>query len=159
MNLRPFNKTDYPLLLGWIPDADFALLWGGPRYHWPLDSQQIDTYLQNEPVSAYLFIDDERPIGYIELAQDPDNQIRLCRILIADPNARSKGYGSKLISLAIEKAKVEFGAVTVELAVFENNQPARRCYEKLGFVVYQQGTLIEHKGESWPLLRMKMRLD
>jgi RimJ/RimL family protein N-acetyltransferase len=125
----------------------------------PLDSIQIATYLQNEPVSAYFFMDDERPIGYIELAQDPDNQIRLCRILTADANARGKGYGSKLIRLAIEKAKIEFGAVTVKLAVFENNEPARRCYEKLGFEVYQQNTSVEHKGESWPLLRMKMKLD
>ena len=151
MELKAFTPADHALLLSWIPDADFALLWGGPRYQWPLDSAQITTYLDSEPVSAYLFVDDERPIGYIELAQKPDNQITLCRILIADPNSRGKGYGSTLIGLAIEKAKTAFGAVTVELGVFENNLGARRCYEKLGFVTYQQGNTIEHKGERWPL--------
>lgn len=156
MTLQPFTAQHYQLLIDWIPNAEFALLWGGPRYHWPIDITQIEQYLAKEPVNAYLFVVDGQAVGYIELAQRAKQQITLCRILIADPNARGKGLGQRLIELAIDQAKHHFHAHTIELAVFNKNIAAKRCYEKLGFKTYQHVDDINFAGEPWPLVRMKM---
>jgi RimJ/RimL family protein N-acetyltransferase len=156
MKLIPFTQDNYPLLISWLPNAEFAWLWGGPRYHWPIDASQLAAYLADNSVNTYLFVDDDHPIGYIELVQKPAQEIRLCRILIADPQARGKGYGTQLIKMAMDKAKTEFGATTIELGVFEQNVSARRCYEKLGFIIYEQDDSLTFDGNVWPLLRMRV---
>ena len=57
-------------------------------------------------------------------------------IVILKPAATGKGLGKELIRQAIENAKEHLNAARIELAVFENNESARRCYEAAGFTAY-----------------------
>ena len=41
IELRAFEETDIPRLLGWVPDARFLLQWAGPQYKFPLDASQL----------------------------------------------------------------------------------------------------------------------
>lgn len=159
MKLIPFTESHYSTLVSWIPHAEFNLLWGGPTYQWPIDEQQISTQLKSEDVSPYLLLDEDKPIGYIDVVKVSDEEFRLCRILIANSTSRGKGYGTRLIEMAMEKTVLECGAKVFELGVYERNTQARHCYEKLGFQVYQQGeSPSKLEGESWPILRMKCHL-
>lgn len=47
---------------------------------------------------------------------------------------RRKGIGTKLVEQTIQKAKLQ-GIERIELEVFKSNTPAKRLYEKMGFVV------------------------
>ena len=50
------------------------------------------------------------------------------------PAYRSQGVGTRLMALAIEASRAS-GLERVELAVFADNQRARRLYAKMGFTV------------------------
>ncbi len=50
------------------------------------------------------------------------------------PDYRGQGVGTRLMALALEASRAS-GLERVELAVFADNQRARRLYEKMGFTV------------------------
>ncbi len=45
-----------------------------------------------------------------------------------------RGHGTRLLSGALDWARSETGLVWIDLGVFAGNEPARRLYERLGFV-------------------------
>ena len=54
--------------------------------------------------------------------------------VIVDPDVRGKGYGHKMLLLALDYVRENLPLVTrVDLGVFENNPKAKRCYEAAGF--------------------------
>ncbi len=57
------------------------------------------------------------------------------------PSARRQGIGRAVVSALMESAW-EMGLETVQLEVIEDNQPARRLYEQLGFVVHRRLLII-----------------
>ena len=50
------------------------------------------------------------------------------------PNARKAGVGRRLVETIIEYARER--VELIQLAVVSENEPARRLYERLGFVEY-----------------------
>ena len=136
LSLKPFNLSQSSLLISWLPNKHFARTWGGPRYNWPVTTEQIKQYFAEQPVQPFWFCLNDKPIGYIELVEKPKNEISLCRIIIGDEKQRGKGYGKALIKLAIEKARVDFCAKSVELAVYMHNTNALNCYLGFGFEAY-----------------------
>ena len=53
--------------------------------------------------------------------------------IVTDPNERGKGYGVHLLHTLLAWAR-EKGASHAYLAVMDDNAPARRLYDKWGFV-------------------------
>ena len=62
----------------------------------------------------------------------------------------------QLIRLAIEYAKEHLNATKIELAVFENNESARRCYEAVGFTEYAKSEYKMPIG-TWNCTEMRYR--
>jgi RimJ/RimL family protein N-acetyltransferase len=54
-------------------------------------------------------------------------------ILIGEPDARGRGYGTEAMRLLVDYAFTAAGMHSVMLWVYEFNPAARRCYEKVGF--------------------------
>lgn len=159
MHLVPFDKKHYPLLVSWIPNDEFNLLWGGPLYSWPITVDQIAAQQARCEVTSFLLVVGEINIGFIELIKAHDKHYRLCRILIAAEESRGKGYGKKLVELAMDHAENELGAKKLSLAVFENNERAIQCYSSLGFqIISREEKSREFNGQWWPLLRMEKDL-
>ena len=159
MKLIPFTEEHYPLLINWIPDENFNLIWGGPAYKWPITTSQIEIHQNRKDVTSFVGSVDEKPIGFIELIREKGCIVRLCRILVAYEADIGKGYGTCLIQLALDHITKNQDTNIVTLGVFERNTSAVKCYESLGFKTYaRDGKSRIYKGEVWPLLRMQREL-
>jgi putative acetyltransferase len=86
---------------------------------------------------------DDAPVGFLGLS---GNSIEA---LFLAPECRGAGLGRRLV----EHARALRGAVLI-VAVNEQNDAARRFYERLGFVVVGRSPL-DPSGRPYPLLHMR----
>ena len=76
--------------------------------------------------------------------------------IIIAPEKRGKGFGKQMLSQGSEIRFEIFGAKTVTLGVFANNESALGCYKAAGFVpVDTEKDCFEFNGEKWGLYNMK----
>lgn len=68
--------------------------------------------------------------------------------------------GKAMLQLGLKFAKEIYGAKTVSLGVFENNQSAYYCYKAVGFqdVVLEKAETYTVLGEEWKCLELEMNL-
>jgi ribosomal protein S18 acetylase RimI-like enzyme len=77
---------------------------------------------------------DERPVGFIFcVLGDRGRQTAHVTDIYVRPDVRGQGIGSALLAEVVEPAR-EAGLDHVSLEVLVRNSPARRLYERLGFV-------------------------
>jgi RimJ/RimL family protein N-acetyltransferase len=164
--LRPFERSDFARLIGWVDSPAFLLQWAGPLFTYPLDTAQLDRYLadaQQHPPTRMIFtaVDDATgaAVGHIELAKiDPRNRsASLSRVLIGDAARRGKGTGVEMVRRALEIGFDRLGLHRIDLVVFDFNAGAIACYERAGFAV--EGRLREARRfgeEFWTLIRMSI---
>ena len=78
--------------------------------------------------------------------------------VIVTPEIRGKGFGKKMLNLAIEYAKKELKATRATLGVFANNPKAQACYEAVGFRPYNK-RVMNILGADWECIDMEMELE
>jgi RimJ/RimL family protein N-acetyltransferase len=166
ITLRPFDRSDFARLIGWVASPAFLLQWAGPLFTYPLDTAQLERYLaesQQEQPTRMIFTAVEAEtgaaVGHIELGKiDPRNRLAsLARVLIGDPSRRGKGRGVEMVLRALEIGFDRLGLHRVDLVVFDFNTGAIACYERAGFVI--EGHLREARrfGEDyWTLVQMSI---
>lgn len=77
---------------------------------------------------------DLRPIGGVELFKlDNANRTAELGIMIGDPNARGRGYGTEAVKLACDFGFNALGLHNIMLMTFEWNIAGQKAYEKAGF--------------------------
>ncbi len=69
---------------------------------------------------------------------------------------RRRGIGEKLMRLAMEAMKTEYGATEVYLEVRVSNKPAIKLYEKLGFKIVRVLEKYYSDGEDAYLMAVKL---
>jgi RimJ/RimL family protein N-acetyltransferase len=166
ITLRPFDRSDFARLVGWVASPAFLLQWAGPLFTYPLDTAQLERYLaesQQEQPTRMIFTAVEAEtggaVGHIELGKiDPRNRsASLSRVLIGDPSRRGKGSGVEMVLRALEIGFDRLGLHRIDLVVFDFNTGAIACYERAGFVI--EGRLREARrfGEDyWTLVQMSI---
>ena len=142
IELKPFERTDFDRLIGWIPSADFMLQWSGPQFTYPLTAAQLEEYIYTAEISPplryiYKAIDTASGavVGHIELSMVGSGSGTVARVLVGDPANRGRGFGRQMVGRAVE---IAFGTLKLErlyLSVFEYNRAALACYKRLGFRV------------------------
>lgn len=169
LKLRKFERTDFPLLIGWIPDARFLLQWAGPGYSFPLDEKQLidnQRKAESHPPQKFIFkailAPDDEVIGHIELVRHIGSLLkgRLARVLIGPAARRGQEHGAEMVRLTVKFGFEKLNFSEIDLSVFDFNHAAIACYEKIGFHRHQfiEGAC-RFEDESWNGYRMKLDRD
>jgi RimJ/RimL family protein N-acetyltransferase len=166
VELRKFETSDFDRFISWIPDEQFLIQTCGPLFKWPLDKAQLDKHLEQADVekpTVYAFtaviFPENTVIGHVEIVwidYEKSNGM-LGPVLIGESGLRGKGYGSKIVKLAVDFGFNSIGLDEIYLWVFDSNTAAIRCYEKIGFRKCQFKESISKPGsKSW---NMKLRKE
>lgn len=146
VRLRPATVEDAELLAGWDrephviacstddPDADIAF--GGIEWREELAEQSEVGFYRIAEV-------EERPIGVMQII-DPhlesthywgeiEPNLRAMDIWIGPPDALNRGYGTRMMTLAIEEAFADPAVTAIVIDPLASNTDAHRFYRRLGF--------------------------
>ncbi|WP_420539509.1 GNAT family N-acetyltransferase [Paenibacillus polymyxa] len=135
--LRPINVEDTELYYNTLFHQEVRRLTGTQR---SFTKEQIARYIEakgQDSSSLQLLIalqEDDRVIGDIAL-QDMDslNRSANIRIAINEQGNQGKGYGTEALVLMLGYGFGICNLHRIELNVFDFNEQAIRCYEKVGF--------------------------
>lgn len=165
LHLQPFTIKDFDQLISWVSTDAFLLQWGGPAFTYPLTTAQLHQYIFGanvEDATTYVFkaIDSTTNacIGHISIGR-VDRIYRCARIgkVLIAPEQRGNGYGEQLMNAALTYAFDELQLERVTLGVFDFNEAAIQCYEKVGFI---QHRFIEnaraYHNTYWHLIEMEL---
>ncbi|OAZ50732.1 GNAT family N-acetyltransferase [Paenibacillus polymyxa] len=135
--LRPINVEDTELYYNTLFHQEVRRLTGTQR---SFTKEQIARYIEGkgQDASSLLLLialqEDDRVIGDIAL-QDMDslNRSANIRIAINEQGDQGKGYGTEALVLMLDYGFGICNLHRIELNVFDFNEKAIRCYEKVGF--------------------------
>lgn len=159
MTLRPYIKTDASIILSWIKDRLAFRKWSADRYPiYPPRPEDMDALYAADGVFPFTAIEDGKVVGHLMLRY-PDISHKVIRFgfVIVDDQLRGKGYGKRMLQLAIEIARHDFGAERITLGVFDNNPSAFHCYESVGFMVVDTDSYWIDE-ENWTGKEMEKRI-
>ena len=161
--IREFMPFDAEKVLSWISDEKSFRQWSADKYdsYPPKPEEMNDFYASVKSLGgrAFMFCDDGKEIGHFILRPLTDESIKTVRIgfIIVDSSIRGKGYGRKMLEIAVPFALSEYEALRITLGVFENNPKAKKCYESVGFRQWSE-TSCAINGELWKCLEMEYTL-
>ncbi|ADQ78846.1 GCN5-related N-acetyltransferase [Paludibacter propionicigenes WB4] len=145
IGLEKFTTDDFEQFISWMDTEKFMYQFGGASFSFPVSAEQLQHYIADPGHRIYRVVDAEtgKVIGHGSISHHnaKNKSARLCRILIAEEQDRSKGYGRQLIRALLKICFEELALHRVDLGVFEFNKAAIRCYQSCGFQI--EGTLRE----------------
>ena len=142
IELEYFERPDFNQLIRWIDSPEFLLQWGGPQFDYPLNENQLEKYIENanrdtSDTLIYKVIHKEtgNVIGHVSLGKiDRKNKsAKIGKVLVGEKNLRGQGIGSLMVKELLKIAFEELKLHRVSLGVFDFNESAIACYEKVGF--------------------------
>ncbi len=155
MRIRPYQEKDFAVISGWITDERSHALWCANLMPFPLTKEGFDGLLRDaeERFGDSPFVateDNGKVVGFFCFSVNISTNEGMFKFVMVDNSIRNKGYGCKMIKLAVKYAFEIANADAVQLNVFPENPGAKRCYEKVGF---RERMLTENafnfKDESW----------
>lgn len=136
--LGPLRREHIPLYLRWINDFGTTRTLGVPPR--PMTLEQETAWYEQAAVddgrTGFTIYERAtgRPIGNCGLHEmDLANRRTVVGIMIGEPDARGRGFGTEAMRLLVDYAFTVLGMHSVMLTVVEYNAAGRRCYEKVGF--------------------------
>jgi diamine N-acetyltransferase len=136
--LGPLRREHIPLYLRWINDFGTTRNLGLPPR--PMTLEEETTWYERAAIDdarvGFTIYERAtgRAIGNCGLHEvDLPNRRTLVGIMIGEPEARGRGYGTEAMRLLLDFAFTALGLHSVMLMVFEYNGAGLRCYQKVGF--------------------------
>ncbi|KNY25911.1 GNAT family N-acetyltransferase [Pseudobacteroides cellulosolvens] len=147
VRLELLDKTDFGHIVKWFEtnNEDFLVQWAGPTYQYPLTVQQMEEHYKNgfngADSDTYLYkiieTDSNEFIGSIQLCKI--DKVNLCavvgRFIIGVEGMRGKGFGKSALNGLVRIGFEDFGLKKLHLKVFDRNENAIKCYQKVGFII------------------------
>lgn len=158
IHLRPFVMEDAPIILGWCKDKHAFRLWSADRYSdYPAAPEEMLCQYQGIGKIPLTMIVNGMIAGHI-LLRYPASDADVVRFgfVIVDDALRGKGYGKKLLELAIAYTHERLNAGRITLGVFSENRDALECYKSVGFAVIANDSYIID-GEEWKGYEMELK--
>lgn len=163
MRLRPYRSGDATEIVTWCKDEDVFYKWSAGRLgEFPLMAERFElemsARIDNDRYFPFTAMDDDRTVGFILLRhpEDSRDEIRF-GFIIVNPEIRGKGYGKKMLQLALKYAFEVYGARKVTLGVFVNNPSAHHCYSAVGFADTDSCVDCQLPGREWKWQEMEMK--
>lgn len=159
IHLEQFNQSDFQQLKNWISNEEELLQFAGTIFKFPLTDKQLLQYIRTEDVIPYKIVlnSTNEIIGHCELNLEKGNR-RLSRILIGDKHQRGKSIGEAVVRKMAEQLFTYPETSQVDLNVYDWNQSAIRCYQKVGFTINpnkSSETIVN--GKIWKGLNMILK--
>ncbi|XWK88670.1 MAG: GNAT family N-acetyltransferase [Phormidium sp.] len=138
IDLRPATPADLELLRHWDEQPHVIACDPNDDWNWEIELERIPEW--REQLIAQI---DDRPIGFIQII-DParedsrywgnvsENQ-RAIDIWIPEESDLGKGYGTKMMQLALARCFADPLVTAVLIDPLASNTRAHRFYERLGF--------------------------
>lgn len=168
MKLRSYKPNDAKTIISWIKDERALRKWSSDRYGaYPVTADDMNyKYMDcngdcEEPDNFYPMtaVSEEGIVGHLILRYT-DKEQKTIRIgfVIVDDTKRGRGYGKRMIQMAIRYAFDMLQAEKVTLGVFENNPSAYHCYKAAGFKEIEQEKrfVFAILGEQWTCIEMEV---
>ncbi|MBO4815923.1 MAG: GNAT family N-acetyltransferase [Clostridia bacterium] len=161
MKLRNYKNDDANEIVTWIRNEEELFLWSANIYNkFPIEADDINNFYEECSKKSNFYpmtlIENKKIIGHLILRNiDDKKEIIRLGFIIVDLNLRGKGYGKKLIKLAIEYAKNNLNAKEINLGVFENNINAYKCYKSVGFKEdNKEKEIFKINSEEWKCIEL-----
>ncbi|TDE17550.1 GNAT family N-acetyltransferase [Dyadobacter psychrotolerans] len=161
MYLRKYQESDFHILNNWVTDPDTLFRFSGSAWSYPLSYEQLKKFYQTNPFRfPYLaFSDDNSPVAFGEIISGDSHTPRLGRLLVGNRDSRGKGLGQEFVYIMIKECQKLLDPDKIHLFVLEDNFPAIRCYEKIGFIFDSEVQITEtFNGEQKSILLMTLTL-
>ncbi len=161
MTIIQYQPAHFNFLSRWITSPELLFQFAGTTFSYPITENQLLNY-QNENPERNFYIGlntDNKAVAFGEIIPQKNNIPRLGRLLIGNPAERGKGFGTSFIRLLLAECQALFQTKTVELFVLEDNLPAIKCYQKIGFQFLPGQTWeMSHQQQIFVLLKMAYNL-
>lgn len=155
MRLRPYLTKDYPYIQNWIEDPRTYALWCAGILPFPLTQENFQTILAEKErdfgACGYTFTEDDgRPVGFLMYNVNDSENSGFASFIVVDSSLRGKGYGAQMLRHLLKYAFTITNVSKVQLNVFDVNERAKKCYEKVGFSEKCfTPEALTFEGESW----------
>ena len=113
--------------------------WSADRFEaWPITAEDLrrhyDAMADSDSFYEFTAFDETGIVGHL-IMRFTDGEKKELRFgfVIVDSQRRGLGYGKAMLKMAIQYGFTMLGAERITLGVFENNEPAYRCYLAVGF--------------------------
>lgn len=164
LRLRPYKPCDAPAIVSWIGDEIAFRKWCADRFAaYPITAEDLNRHYDAMADSDSFFemtaFDKSGPVGHLILRfTDEKKTVVRFGFVIVDAKKRGKGYGREMLALAAQYAFCLLKAEKITLGVFENNEPAHRCYLAAGFrdVETREAEYYAVLNQKWKCLEMEM---
>lgn len=136
--LGPLSRDLLPTYLRWINDFSTLRTLAAPPKPMTMEAEvawyERASGIDGDVAFTIYELDSWRPVGNTGL-HDIDYRHRSAAfgIMIGEPDARGKGYGTETARLMLDYAFAALGLHSVMLTVYEFNHAGRRAYQKAGF--------------------------
>jgi aminoglycoside 6'-N-acetyltransferase len=138
VSLRPATPADEPLLRRW--DEAPHVVASDPNDDWGWESELARSPEWREQLIAEV---DGRPMGFVQII-DPAREesrywgdiganLRAIDLWIGDAADLGRGYGTRIMQLALERCFADPAVRAVLIDPLASNTAAHRFYERLGF--------------------------
>lgn len=138
MNLRHATPADLALLRHWDEQAHVIASDPNDDWHWEVELERNPDW--REQLIAEM---EGRPIGFIQIIDpareeshywgDISDNLRAIDIWIGEATDLGKGYGTKMMQLAIARCFADSAVTAILIDPLTSNTRAYRFYERLGF--------------------------
>jgi RimJ/RimL family protein N-acetyltransferase len=149
VSYRPATDEDVELLAAWHADPEVSRYWDDEQP----SADEIRSDLGRERVDAWIVVDEEEPVGYLQSWWEEDEPRRggLDGFLI--PSARGRGLMPKA-ARALAQSLLDAGWEYVTVDPYEWNERAIRGWANAGFVEVSRGHPVdEDHAAEWVLMR------
>lgn len=164
LRLRPYKACDAKAVVSWIGDEKAFRKWCADRFDtYPITAEDLnrhyDALADSDSFYEMTAFDETGAVGHLILRfTDEGKTVLRFGFVIVDQSKRGRGYGREMLKLAIRYGFEILKAEKITLGVFENNEPAYRCYRAAGFrdAEGKEAAYYALLNEKWKCLEMEL---